>query len=317
MNELYQTFNKIYLSLIKEVKKISTSKDSEIISDLKKNYKVFDKKSTEYLDDFNNNISDAITKVIFSNGTILDNIEVLNMEIFKNITIQEIVQKVIMDNEESKTVFEYYIYILMLITYIHNIDLDDDKKFILLRKTLYILNNIDKDISEEEMERQLDDILDDDIKQVLWKMHNNRKTMKESVISMDQKDESLDFINNSKIGALARDISESINIDDLNIKGPEDLLNVENIFSGGSNNVFGNIIQKVGSTITDKIQSGELSQEELMSEAIGMMGALKNSEHGDMMAQMMGMMGNMNNMNNDDTNPVKKRLQKKLMDKKR
>ena len=65
MNELYQTFNKIYLSLIKEVKKISTSKDSEIISDLKKNYKVFDKKSTEYLDDFKIQLMIKIVNHIF------------------------------------------------------------------------------------------------------------------------------------------------------------------------------------------------------------------------------------------------------------
>jgi hypothetical protein len=319
-NEIHQTFNKIYLSLIKEIKKINTTKDNEIIVLLKTNYKVFDKKSIEYLEFFNDNINDEITKVIFSENAIIDNLEVLNMEIFKNISIQDILQKIIANNDESRAVFEYYIYILMLITYIYNIELDYDKKYILLQKTLYILNNIDKDISTEAMESQLEDILDDDIKTVLWKMYNNRRSMKESIINIDNKEDSLNFIANSKIGSLAKDISESINIDELNIKNPEDLLNMENMFSGGSNNVFGNLIQKVGTAITDKIQSGELSQEELMTEAISMMGTLKNSEHGNMMSQMMGMMGGMHgnmNMNQGNMNPTKQRLQKKLMEKNR
>lgn len=315
-NEIHQTFNKIYLSLIKEIKKINKNKDNEIIVLLKTNYKVFDKKSKEYLDFFNDNISDAITKVILSENTIVDNVEVLNMEIFKNVSVQDILQKIIVTNDESRAVFEYYIYILMLIAYIHNIELDQDKKHILLQKTLYILNNIDKDISTDAMESQLEDILDDDIKTVLWKMYNNRKSMKESIINIDNKEDSLNFIANSKIGSLAKDISESINIDELNIKNPEDLLNMENMFSGGSDNVFGNLIQKVGTAITDKIQSGELSQEELMTEAISMMGTLKNSEHGNMMSQMMGMMGGMHgDMNQGNMNPTKQRLQKKLMEK--
>jgi hypothetical protein len=243
-------------------------------------------------------------------------VEVLNMEIFKNVSVQDILQKIIVTNDESRAVFEYYIYILMLIAYIHNIELDQDKKHILLQKTLYILNNIDKDISTDAMESQLEDILDDDIKTVLWKMYNNRKSMKESIINIDNKEDSLNFIANSKIGSLAKDISESINIDELNIKNPEDLLNMENMFSGGSDNVFGNLIQKVGTAITDKIQSGELSQEELMTEAISMMGTLKNSEHGNMMSQMMGMMGGMHgDMNQGNMNPTKQRLQKKLMEK--
>ena len=51
------------------------------------------------------------------------------------------------------------------------------------------------------------------------------------------------------------------------------------------------IIQQVSSVMSEKIKNGEINQEELMTEAMSMMGNMQNSE---MMDSMMGMMQGMN-----------------------
>jgi hypothetical protein len=304
-------FNKIFLSLIKEVK----SKNDEIKHTLKQHYKVFDKQSSEYIVFFVNNINENINRVLFSNDDILDNVEVLNMLIFENITINDLVIKVVKDNVHDRNTLKYYVYLLMLLSYIYKLEIDNEKKKILLETVLNIISVFDTDnVEKDDVEGLMEDIIDDDIKTVLWKIYDNKEYLKNVVSNEDIEDNNglpnLDFMKNTKIGNLAKEISESIDVSKLNLENPEELLNVENIFNGGgSNNVIGDIIKTVGDQISSKIQNGELNQEELMSEALGMMGNLNMGGENDMMSQMMNM------MNNANQNPTKRRLQKKLQNK--
>lgn len=312
-NKICYVFNKILLSLIKEVK----SKNDEIKHTLKQHYKIFDKQSSEYIVFFVNNINENINRVLFSEDDILDNVEVLNMLLFENITINDLLIKVIKDNEHDKNTLKYYVYLLMLLSYIYKLEIDNDKKKILLETVLNIISVFDKEeIEKEDIEGLMEDIIDDDIKTVLWKIYDNKEYLKNIVSKDDIVDDSdnglpnLDFMKNTKIGNLAKEISETIDVSKLNIENPEELLNVENIFNGGgSNNVIGDIIKTVGDQISSKIQNGELNQEELMTEALGMMGNLNMGGENDMMSQMMNMM-------NANQNPTRRRLQKKLQNRK-
>lgn len=310
-NKIYYVFNKIFLSLIKEVK----SKNDEIKHTLKQHYKVFDKQSSEYIVFFVNNINENINRVLFSNDDILDNVEVLNMLIFENITINDLVIKVVKDNVHDRNTLKYYVYLLMLLSYIYKLEIDNEKKKILLETVLNIISVFDTaNVEKDDVEGLMEDIIDDDIKTVLWKIYDNKEYLKNVVSNEDIEDNNglpnLDFMKNTKIGNLAKEISESIDVSKLNLENPEELLNVENIFNGGgSNNVIGDIIKTVGDQISSKIQNGELNQEELMSEALGMMGNLNMGGENDMMSQMMNM------MNNANQNPTKRRLQKKLQNK--
>jgi hypothetical protein len=312
-NKICYVFNKIFLSLIKEVK----SKNDEIKHTLKQHYKIFDKQSSEYIVFFVNNINENINRVLFSEDDILDNVEVLNMLLFENITINDLIIKVIKDNEHDKNTLKYYIYLLMLLSYIYKLEIDNEKKKILLETVLNIISVFDSnEIEKEDIEGLMEDIIDDDIKTVLWKIYDNKEYLKNIVSKDDIVDDSdnglpnLDFMKNTKIGNLAKEISETIDVSKLNIENPEELLNVENIFNGGgSNNVIGDIIKTVGDQISSKIQNGELNQEELMTEALGMMGNLNMGGENDMMSQMMNMM-------NANQNPTRRRLQKKLQNRK-
>jgi hypothetical protein len=295
-NNIAFMFNRIYLNLMKEIK----NKDVDIKAKLKQTYKVFDKKSDEYITRLSLSMDDRITCALFGNDDIIDNVEILNFEIFVGVTVCEVMKKVVEDNDESKNSFKYYMYILMVFTYMFKLDdMDDDKKTILLQKTVHIINSVDtKTIKDDsELETHMEDILDDDIRKLLVKMYNDRVHVKENVMKMDTDDlgSGMEFLNNTKIGELAKEISNSIDMEKLNMSNPEDLMNMGNLFSG-SNNMLGDIIQTVGTKITQKIQNGEINQEELMSEALGMMGSLNTAGHGDMMSQMMSMMGGMGGM---------------------
>ena len=233
-NNIAFMFNRIYLNLMKEIK----DKDSEIKTKLKQTYKVFDKKSDEYIIKLALNMDDRITSALFGDEDIIDNLEIMNMEIFVGVTVCEVMKKVVDNNDESRNSFKYYMYILMVLTYIYKLeDMDDEKKSILLQKTVHIINSVDsKSIKDEsELESYLDDILDDDIKKVLTKMYNDRMLVKESVMKIDTEDlgSGLEFLNNTKIGELAKEISSSIDMDKLNnLSNPEELLNMNNLFSG-------------------------------------------------------------------------------------
>lgn len=330
-NNICYIFNRIFLNFMKEIK----GQNDEIKSILKQTYQIFDKKSDEYINYFTSNIDIKMTSGFFDEEQdILDNLEVLNVPIFVGITVHDILKKVVVDNVESRKSLKYYIYILLVIGYIYQIEMDGDKKSILLDRTLFLINGIDKKtIKEDELEKYLEDILDDDIQKMLMKMFNDRLNVTKPIMGGGlEMDDKLEFLNNTKIGELAKEISSCINFDGLNMDNPD---NLSDMFSRGGSNMLGDIIQTVGTKITQKIQNGEINQEELMSEAMSMMGSLNTAGHGDMMSQMMSMMTGASDKNGGvggmadmfkmmsgdsgggKSNKTKERLQRKLDSKKK
>ena len=109
---------------------------------------------------------------------------------------------------------------------------------------------------------------------------------------MDENKFESEFLN-SKIGNLAKEISEELNSDDLKcMENPDDLM--KNLLSGEGGGL-GNIIQKVSSKLQNKMQNGELNEEALMKEATSMMGML-NPAFSKMAGGMGGGMGGMGNL---------------------
>lgn len=113
---------------------------------------------------------------------------------------------------------------------------------------------------------------------------------------MDENKFESEFLN-SKIGNLAKEISEELNGDDLKcMDNPDDLM--KNLLSGEGGGL-GNIIQKVSTKLQNKMQNGELNEEALMKEATSMMGMLNpafSKMAGGMGGGGMGGMGNLFSM---------------------
>lgn len=77
------------------------------------------------------------------------------------------------------------------------------------------------------------------------------------------------------ICSLAKEISEEIDVSSLPaIEKPEDVLKC---LSGDGTNVMGDLLHKVSSKIQQRLSSGQISQEQLMAEAMSMMASLNPS----------------------------------------
>jgi hypothetical protein len=270
-------FNKFYSNLIKDLKE--SSNDLKLL--IKKNYKVVDKMSTEYCDFYINEFK------------VFDNPE---SHILKDITVQQVITTLETDNE--KDVFWNYIYILAVISYLYTeLSTSDDETQIeiLFKSIINILGLIQKQ-NTADATAAIEEILDDDIKQLLLKI----KIVKEMPPSSesDPFNDLFGKMGDSKICNLAKEISKDIDVSSIKADSPEDLFKMMDFSS--SNNVLGDIIKKVSTKIHDKISNGEIKQEDLFGEAMSMMGMMggggkpggSGGSFGDIASMMGGMMNN-------------------------
>jgi hypothetical protein len=161
-----------------------------------------------------------------------------------------------------------YIYILLLFAYMYKLEDEDGLFNQVIRMVGYIQGGQLEDYAKEK-----DDLIDDDIKEVLDVIKEYGDVGK---VDIQKEREALDpmsvleNLNNSKIASLAKEISKDIDLSAINTDKPDEM--IKNIFDfSGNNNVLGNIIQKVSSTLNNKITSGEIKHDELISEAMSMM----------------------------------------------
>lgn len=157
--------------------------------------------------------------------------------------------------------------------------------------------------------------------------------------SENQSTSQTDFMENSAIGQLAKEISSEIDTTQFEgIENPADLMG--KLFSGGENGGLMNLMKNVTDKLTSKIDSGELDTNTLVQEAQGMLGGLGGAggegmpdlgslmgmmglagggSGGNPLAQMMNMMGGLNGggKSRGKSRKVKRRLKKKMMKKKK
>lgn len=268
-NQIIYVFNKFTKSFIKEIKK----QNDDVKSILKKNYLCFDKNTDEYINDFIKVVSDDKIKELFDKGNIKDDEDIDSIEVLKELKAGEI-------NADIKV---YYLYIFYLLSklYTDATNCGDDSK----KKSSYkaILVSILKILNGGyDTQDIVDEVFDDDYRMLMSYVADNHITEESEPIDAPF---NMGMINDTKIGKLAQEISSSIDMSKLNTDG---ISNMNDLFSG-ENNAMSSIIQQVSSVMSDKMQSGELNQEELMAEAFSMMGNMKNN---DMMDNMMNMMKN-------------------------
>ena len=117
-----------------------------------------------------------------------------------------------------------------------------------------------------------------------------------------------DLFNNGIISDIAKELTTELDLDKLDMGNPQNMNEAfSNIMGGGGGNNFFNLISKVGEKIQNKVESGQINQGDLISEAQKMMGGLKNPEQ---MAKSM-----MNNRNQRGKESTKDRLRRKLEEK--
>ena len=326
-------FNKFFSSFVKELKNL----DDTLKATIKKHYKVIDKSSEEYYQFFWNNIKDHI-RVFIDEEDLTTNETIKHIEIIQGITIQNAVDVL---KETNLQTFWNYVNILIIFAYLYtdikqtsteqtnikseekeDTETADEKKtsedernyqqetkhtpsvgvYLLFVKVVKILSMIQ---NSQDPSAELADIIDDDIKSLVSKIKvfdvaNDDIKIDEAADTMPiPPKDFLESIENSKIANIAKEISKEIDISNINIDKPEDVAKLMDF--SGSNNFLGNIVSKVSTKLTEKISSGEINQDDLLSEAMSMMGMLNGGGAGgvggiaDILKNMGGLGGMMNN----------------------
>ena len=301
-------FNKFFISFIKDVKDCASHSIKQII---KKKFKVVDKMSNEYLINLWDECEPQFHKFTTLTTTDLSlDSDIMSLKLIADVSLSDI--KTSFHNDD---IFWNHVIILLIFAFMFYEEDEDDvidaesraQDEILLKKVVDTLSMIQKGNSNIDME----EILDDDIKALLSKVKfivtpsedtkENTGDYKEDPKKPDFNISDIfgDIAKDSKIANLAREISEEIDISSLNIEKPEDIMKLMDF--SGSNNVMGDIIKKVSSKISSKIESGDLGQDEIIGEAMTMMSMLGKSGAG-------GPLGNI--LNNPLMNQFMKSMKK-------
>jgi hypothetical protein len=308
-------FNKFFSSFVKDLK----NTHDEIKAVIKKQFKVIDKSSEEYYNLFWGSVEAHFEDLVSlkSPCDVEDMNDVLGeIEFIKGITLKFALERT--DNKEA--FWNYFNCLLVFASLYHEAksheaaekenvesevtkEQDDEQEpspsaiYVLFVKVVKVLAMLQKG---QDVSSELEDIVDDDIKALLSKIKSFENANGDAKLE-DAADalpippmEFLESIENSKIASLAKDIAKEIDISSLNIEKPEDIAKMLDF--SGENNFLGNIVNKVSSTLTDKISKGELNQEDLMGEAMSMMGMLNSGKGGagglaDMLKGMGGLGG--------------------------
>jgi hypothetical protein len=298
--KLIYAFNVLFIDFLKDVR--GTKK--EIKSKTQKIYKVIDKLSDEMIEYFRANFGEHHDLFIASSNIVHQD-DLQDTVIFgkqspeceHSVTIKDIVTGL---GEKEKTIINHYVFNLYIISYLYA-KLSDTKDVDTVTTLFDDYVNKSSHTKHHEMVEKMEDddsseeavdVEDANYRQLVANMTALQATLiAESEAEVEAEAEAegakasgggnpFDFMENSKIGQLAKEISSSINLESLNINNPEDITSVEGLFSG-NNNALTNIIQQVGTSIASKIQSGDIKQEDLLGEAMGMMQQLNMGGGGD------------------------------------
>lgn len=269
-------FNKFFYDLVKDIKESSP----ELKGTLKKHYKVKSTATHSNIKFFSDQVTDDIyTKIVSSgSGSLLQEPCVRNIQILQDVSLGSALDHT---PKAYHSIIESYLYIFTLMNTLYKQQDEETGKALFIA----VMNAVRAMQNGEDYEGALADVYDDDIKLLV----KNTSKVITSKPSDDDVDINSDFVpemlENSKIGNLAKEITSEINLDELNIEDPSNIMNLLN------NNVIGNIMGKVGSKINEKIEKGELKNEDLLGEALNFMKVLQQNGGGN--NPLMSMMGDL------------------------
>ena len=294
MNTLTSTyiFNQYYIDLLKKLKNISKKHKTKsetakrILKTIKENYQTYDKTSEEYIEFFKEKCnSEFWTSYIALDKETCDewlsDDTKTSVEIYKNITIKD-VTKLLRNN----FITHHYLSVL----YIYTNELNEEQITI-------ILTNLQSVSPEQEAELNIENA---DIKKVLVRLNE----LKIDNIKSNPAIEGMDSLKDTTIGKIAKEIIEDVDL----TKIKESITNDGDIFKAIANpdSGFSELFTNVSQKMSNKISSGELSQEAIMKDAMkfasilpGLFGGNdgSNNSGGFDMSSMMNMMNMMQNMN--------------------
>jgi len=338
-NKLYFSFAQDTLSSLSDTKEFTATRERfQVVLDKGKQRSLSTKRFIErFASCLTPEVLDALVQESYE--TVLNVDQVKQLSLVRKVTVADLLA--CLKSGEDATTLKSYIYTFALLGFLYNknsavIDGDDsdddneghndteDDVVILIDNAIACLREL-QDGKQVDIGAMVSDPIAISLLSSLSKVIT--PSTKNAIPDPDIGFSGAEVLKNTKIGSLAKEISEEIDLSSLKIEKPEDLLNPQSLLGGGGNNVLTDIISKVGSKIHQKIDKGELKHEELMNEAIGMLGMLgkggnpamgsflNNPLFQDVMKNMGGMASAANAFKNSDkakSANVRDRLRKKL-----
>lgn len=224
-------------------------KRSDIITPLAKDYIRKEFKTVNY--DINTNIipfAESLSKLDLCR----DRESFKDLIVFGGFPFSQCVSQDIPDT------FISHLYILVLFAHLYG-QPEDEELFNLVMNAL-------KDI-QKGGNYDSESIMDDDILSLL---SNIKKT-----IQIDP----LPNLEKTKIGEIAKEIASELNFKDCDIKDPADMLK-------NNGDMLGKIVSNVSSKLQQRFEDGSIKHEDLLSEAMSVIGSLGGGSQGDMLANL-------------------------------
>ena len=263
VDKIVFTFNKFYFDLLKDLKKSS----DELRSDIKKNHAVRDDESRENIDFVANKLDDAMLKAAIEART--DDLG--DLPILKKYTLN----KVLLMTSDADNV-KSYVYILVLLVY-----LDKNRTEKVFETVMAALKAIQTGADHKEF---TDKLTDDDIVALV----DNVAAVFPKKAGAGSGGLDPSQLENTKIGAIAKEIAADMDLSGINLSKPEDILK-------GNGDLIGKIVSNVSSKLEAKFKDGSIKHDELLSEAMSVIGGL-GGENGNMFANIMKQLAGMAGM---------------------
>ena len=290
MDKIIFTFNKFFYDLIKDLKTISP----ELKKQIKSSYTVKEATTTSNFTVISagipNDIVQLLMKLTIDEALVdpfIGNIPLLTVS-STALTFETIIKQS-STPQQQKCVLNY-IYIFAMLTHLSTLGDGCDNLLIAALNAVKVIQQGGGGSGEI-----VDSILDDEVRTLLEKITFIKKDIEV------QKETS--FIEDSKIGSLAKEIAQDLDLGSLNIDKPED------IFKSGNGNMIGDIVSKVSSRLQQKFENGDIQQDDLMKEAMQFIGGMGSGAGADMFANLMKSMAQ--GQAQTDTDKTAQRLKKK------
>lgn len=297
-------YNKILIDFIMSIKQ----ENAELKAVLRKHYRVIDNESHDDVARMAAALRDeTVRKHILSSAAPLETLDLIKgVEVLKECTLGDVRSKLRSDYPLPHLCNYTYMLFLLAMLYDDSATVaadgaDTAANNVILEKVLNIISKV-QGSPGADIDDDLDEILDDDIRAMLQHLYEISQLTAGGEGSAGD-DMVFDNIMGSKIGKLAAEISSEIDPDQIDMSNPMDMLDFKKLADGSS--PLGGIITKVGSKIQDKIKSGELSQGELLTEAMSMLKMFdKQNMIGNLMSQVTGAAASSGAADGDATGPA-------------
>jgi hypothetical protein len=254
-------FNQYYIDLLKKIKNIAKKHRNQsqtakkVLKSVKDNYQTYDKTSEEYLECFKTNCngeywSSYINLEEDKYDEWLKDDKNLTVEIYKNITLKD-VSKLLRNN------YMVHHYLTVFFIYTNEMKEEDISKIL---KFLQEREEVDLDDEANKIENE-------NVCKILKRfLKEKRKHDEENKDKEDGDMPGMDSLKDTTIGKIAKEI-----IDDIDLTKIKQSINEEgDIFKAISkpDSGFGELFTNVSQKMSNKISSGELSQEAIFKDAM-------------------------------------------------